>query len=411
MEFEDLHNDVISKGLCTACGSCVGICPTKGMAMVYADHEPEPVLKGPCNGCGLCYEMCPGKDIPFPYMEEMAFGRRKEADKEPLGIYRACLAGYAVDDKLRYAGASGGIASALLLYALEERLIDRALVGEMASDVPWHTKPLAASNREDLLRAAKSKSQVVFTNAILGQAITRNAKVGLVGLGCHIHALRKLQLKYPSYRVSKGVSFSLGLFCLSNYYTIATELLILERTGIKSLDEVARVDYRVGKPRGNFRVASKDGQVYTIQGTEVHNFFGLFRRDRCTMCIDWCNELADISIGAYWGPAMESQDMNLGWSTIIVRTEIGEQLMKDAEAKGYLVTLPTDAKYLTFCGGFYQKKHNNVYNIIKRKRYNLPIPDFSRPPQIEPVKREITFNFSQALHLSYYNEKNRSPSK
>ena len=404
MEFKDLHRDVISRGLCTACGSCVGICPTKGTSMAYIDHEPEPMLEGLCNDCSLCYEICPGKDIPFPAMEKLVFGRQKQPVKEPLGIYRACLAGYATDEKLRASGASGGIASALLVYALEQGLINRALVGEMGGDVPWHTKPLVASNREDVLRAAKTKSQVVYTNALIGEALKKDAKVGLVGLGCHIHALRKLQLKYPSHRISKSIPFTLGLFCYSNYYTLATELLILERTGIKSLDEVAKVEYRIGKPHGNLRVTGKDGQVYTIQGGETHTFFRSFRRDRCAMCIDWCNELSDIALGDYWGAAIDGKDMKLGWSTIIVRTDVGERLLRDAEAKGYIVTFPTDASYLMLTGGFYLKKHTNVYNMMKRQHSNYPTPDFGRPLSIEPIKREITFDFQKAPHLSWLSE-------
>lgn len=401
MEFKDLHRDVIGRGLCTGCGSCVGICPTKVMDMVYIDHEPEPVLSGNCNGCSLCYEMCPGKDIPFPAMEKLVYGREKEPDNEPLGIYRACVAGYATDDEIRSRGTSGGIASALLIYALEQGLIDQALVGEWDADVPWHTRPLAASSREDVLRAAKTKSQVVFTNALIGEALQKGGKVATVGVGCHIEAVRKLQVKYPSHRLSKSVAFTLGLFCYSNYYTFATELIILERTGIKSLDEVARVEYRVGKPHGNLRVTGKDGQVYLVQGTEAHMLFRAFSRNRCDMCLDWCNELSDIALGDYWGDRVDGKDMKPGWSTIIVRTETGERLLKDAEAKGYIATFPTEASHLLLTGGFYKKKHTNVYNIMKRRRYSYPVPDFGRPLSIEPLKREVSFDFHKAPHLKW----------
>lgn len=411
MEFKDLHRDVISQGLCTGCGSCIGICPTKGTVMKYIDHEPEPVLNGTCSDCSLCYEICPGKEIPFPSMEDLVFGRKKDIQKEPLGIFRTCRAGYAVDNRVRNSGASGGIASALLIYTLEQGIIDLAMVGELGADVPWHTKPLAASSKEEILKAAKTKSQIVFTNALIGEALTKGKNVGLIGLGCHIHALRKLQLKYPTHRMSKSLSFSLGLFCFSNYYSLATELLILERTPIKSLDEVAKVEYRIGKPHGNFRVTHKDGQIYTVPGTEAHAFFRLYRRDRCKMCIDWCNEFADIALGDYWGPPVDGKDMKLGWSTIIVRTQLGERLLKDAESKGYIVTFPTDAKYLTFCGGFYQKKHTNVYNMMKRQRYKLPVPNFGSPLSIEPIRRDVTFDFTKASHLTWLSESEHSVSK
>lgn len=406
MEFRDLHRDVISQGLCTGCGSCVGICPTKGTAIIHIDHEPEPALEGLCNHCSLCYEICPGKHIPFPVLEKLVFGREKEPEKEPLGIYRTCLAGHAADEPVRRYGASGGVASALLIYALEQGLIDLALVGEMNPEIPWRTKPLAASSREEVLRAANTKKQVVATNTLIEEALKKGTKIGHVGVGCQVHSLRKLQLKYPAHKMSKALSFTLGLFCHDNYYTFATELLILERTGIESLEEVAKLEYRVG--RTNFRVTSKDGQEYMLIG-EAGSFIMLFRRNRCTMCLDWCNELADISLGDYWGPAIDGKDMKQGWSSIIVRTEDGENLIRDAENKGYLVTYPSDLSYLKFNGGFYQKKNVNVYNTIKRRHYNYPTPDFGRPLIVEPIKRP--FDFGKAPYLKWLEEVRKIRSK
>ena len=129
--------------------------------------------------------------------------------------------------------------------------------------------------------------------------------------------------------------------------------------------------------------------------------FRLFQRERCNMCLDWCNELSDIALGDYWGARVDGKDMKPGWSTIIVRTEVGERLLKDAEAKGYIATFPTEASHLMLTGGFYKKKHTNVYNIMKRQRFSYPIPDFGRSLSIEPIKRDITFDFHKAPHLKW----------
>ncbi len=407
MRFDDLQRDVISRGLCTGCGTCAGVCPSE-LEMVYGDHELGPVLRGECIDCSLCYDCCPGKDIPFPELEQKVYGRKAERAREPLGIYRTCLAGYARDKEIRQAGTSGGVASALLICAIESGLIDVAMVGEMNHDFPWRTQPLVASGREEVLRAAKTKSQVVATNASIAEALGRGSRIGHVGLGCHVHALRKLQTSYATHKMSRALSFSLGLFCFTNYYTIAAELLILERTPVKSLDEVAKMEYRDGKPRGNFSVTDKQGRVFTIPGGESHTFLrSCFQRDRCKMCLDWCNELADISLGDYWGPAVAGQDMTQGWSTIIVRTESGERLLREAESRGYLFTTSNDPAYLKLCGGFYQKNHANVYNILERKRFGYPTPDFGRSLAVEPVKRFVTFDFTRAPHLKWRAEADR----
>ena len=106
MDFYDLYREVIGRGLCTGCGTCAGICPTKGVEMVYVDHEPEPRLSGQCTDCGLCYELCPGQDIPMPALDQMVFGRERQPEKELLGIYQRCVAAHAVDPNIWSAGAA-----------------------------------------------------------------------------------------------------------------------------------------------------------------------------------------------------------------------------------------------------------------------------------------------------------------
>ena len=302
-DFGDLHQEVIARGLCTGCGTCVGICPTEGVKIVYIDHEPEPALTGSCNKCGLCSEVCPGQDIPLPALDQMVFGRERQPEKELLGIHRKCLAGHATDPKIRGAGASGGVATTLLLYGLEQGIIDGALVAQMNPEVPWHTRPLFATTPDEIIASAQSKYQVVATNASL-RDVPIGKKIGHVGLGCQTEAMRKLQLLHPNHWMAQSVSFFIGIACHANFYTRGTELLILERTGVRSLDEVAKVEYRCGESSSSFRVTKKDGTYFDIPREEAIGFFLIrnFRRERCLMCTDWSSELADISVSDYWGP-------------------------------------------------------------------------------------------------------------
>ena len=73
-DFSILENKIISKGLCTACGTCVGVCPEGILDIGWVDGDAEPYLaKSPCPGCGICVEVCPGKDIPLLQLEDMVF--------------------------------------------------------------------------------------------------------------------------------------------------------------------------------------------------------------------------------------------------------------------------------------------------------------------------------------------------
>lgn len=402
MNFNNLSAEVISRGLCTGCGTCAGICPTRGVQMAYVDHELEPGLSGECNDCGLCVQVCPGKDIPLPQLDELVFGRQRRPETELLGIYESCSAGHAVDDGIRTAGAAGGVATALLVYALERGIIDGALVADMDSHQPWRTAPRFATSRDEVIAAAQSKYQVVATNAALSEVLAKKSglKIAAVGLGCHVQALRKLQLLHPSHRAARSLSFTVGLCCFSNFYTRGTELLIQERLGI-SLDQVAKVEYRGGAGPGNFQVTTRDGRLLTIPRNETTGIFLIrfFRRDRCLMCVDWSAELADISLGDYWGPAIDEQPT---WSSVIVRTPRGKQIIEDAVKSGYLARLvPFSEHYLLMTNGLYQKKHGSAHNILKRQRYGWPTPDYHYPIEIKPIPRDLSFDVSRWPHTSH----------
>ncbi len=74
-DFAILQETVIDRGLCTGCGTCIGVCPTQLIDLRYIDGEAEPYLaKPPCVNCKPCLEICPGKDIPILEMEKMTFG-------------------------------------------------------------------------------------------------------------------------------------------------------------------------------------------------------------------------------------------------------------------------------------------------------------------------------------------------
>ena len=208
-----------------------------------------------------------------------------------------------------------------------------------------------------------------------------------------------MQLLHPTHRVAKSIAFFIGIGCHANFYTLGTELLILEGCGVQCLDEVAKVEYRGGEYPGNFMVTKKNGQVSTVARTDAVGFLiRHFRRERCLMCIDWSSELADVSVADYWGPGIPERGKNLGWSSIMIKTKKGEDIVRDAEAKGYLLTQPTDDRYLLLHTGLYQKKHGSVHNIMQRKRYGWPVPDYHYPLVIEPITRDIPFDMALWPH-------------
>lgn len=389
-EFEDLKRDVIGVGLCTSCGTCAGICPLDSIRMNYQLDEPKPELIGKCNACGLCYEMCPGRDVPLRDLDRMLFGRERDVDREPLGIYKRSLRGYASKREIRERSSSGGVVSALLNCALGEKIIDGALIAGWDEKRPWRCKPMIATTPSEVERGVRSAYVVVPVNALLREVLKRKLeKIGVVGCPCHIHAIRKMQMHNRPKRLIQRITFTIGLFCAANYYFKGTEHVIKELGDVNSMEQIVSMDYRGGNWPGSLYVTTKAGKVRCVASKDEYlHFLGAasYKRDRCLMCIDWSAESADIAAGDIFTPIPEK---NRRWTATLIRTDTGEELIETAIKKGYIIVKDFDAEALTRSGlGWEAKKHANMYRLIQRKKHGWPTPSYQYTPSLIPLNRE-----------------------
>lgn len=224
--FQDLKADIIDKGLCTGCGTCVGVCPHRCIAMKRERVEPEPTLVSACPGCEICYKACPGQYIPLRDMEELFFRKRRNISPQDIGVYRSFGQGYAADQTFRKAGASGGLVSALIKYALDVGLVDGALLAGFDEEMPYYTKPYLVTSSQRVLEFSQSKYAMVSTNELLGEAVQSGIrKLAVVGCPCHIHGIRKLQMFKLRHDIAKTVTFMRPLLWHPNLFRRHTSSL------------------------------------------------------------------------------------------------------------------------------------------------------------------------------------------
>lgn len=244
-----------------------------------------------------------------------------------LGKYTTCISARSTDREILKKAQDGGIATTLMVYALEEGIIDGVIVaGE--GDLPWKPRPFVAMSRKDILKAQKAKYNISPQISWIKEA-TRSFgldKVGVTGVCCQIQAVRKAQLYPINMRDVPGkIAFVVGLFCMENFLYDSIQAIVEDHTN-QSLSSVKKM--RIGK--GKFQVYTERGNVATAPLQATHKY----GQPGCYVCLDYVSNLGDISTGSVGSPD--------GWSTVFVRTRVGNDIWSKAVDAGLFETKPIE---------------------------------------------------------------------
>lgn len=331
---------VVKKGLCAGCGTCAGVCPENAIEMEIDSHKgvyfPR-VNDDKCTRCGVCYRSCPGYEVDFHELLKTAAPQIKHDIL--IGNYLDCFTGYSTDEAIRYNATSGGLVTQFLITALETGQIDGALVTDMHRDNPLETVPFVARTREEIIKASQSKYCPVSANTALKTILQSEGRYAVIGLPCHLHGVRKAE--QANRELKEKIVLHLGLICghMPSYWAMRT---FLYRLRINPA-EVSRVSYRGEGWPGKVVILKKDGSRHVEPIASYYSTFGsaFFIPSRCLKCCDMTAELSDLSFGDAWVP--EFKDDKTGRSIVIVRSEAGLQLLKQAEDSKAVELAPADS--------------------------------------------------------------------
>ena len=375
MNFEELHHTVISQGLCTRCGICAGVCPVQ---VIRFNEESLPVLDGRCTSCGFCTKCCPGREVDFPELSKQLFDA--EYDPSDLqGYTEKLFVAHPKDNAIRFAGASGGMITGLLVYLLETGKIDGAIVVGMEADQPYRPKGFLAVTAEEIREAAQSKYCLTPSMSALNELRRKKGKFAVVALPCQIHGLRKLEQVDPG--LAGKIAYIFGLYCNCNLEPNG-HIEAIEANNI-DLKDIARFDFRGGGWPGGFHVVKKDGEkvpLHTINIKNVMNvMFRLYGAERCYLCTDALAEYADLSFGDFWTFDYSDSLAELERCTLISqRTQKGMHLLQQAAEDGFisLHPLPMERASKRILNMSRGKKSRSYERLRKRIKKGQPLPDY-----------------------------------
>jgi len=308
--YEDLEARIIDTGECTVCGACITACPDSHIKLI--ENRPErPRRAMDCVGCHTCYDAC--YMLRHDLIKDIEGSTIGWGKRESIGLYRRIVAARTKDPQVTKECQDGGIVTTLLLYALDTGVIDGALV--VGRD---HWAPVAciAKTRDEIMLSAGSKYGVVPLLKELRAAVVDHGlgKICVVGSPCHIQSIR--YLKHKGLPLASSVKLIIGLFCRENYeYTCVAERIRAKGVDIDQVDKLDVSD--------EFHIYAV-GEELSFPITEAKSCVPR----HCLVCQDFAAELADIAIGGS-GSAE-------GWSTVIIRTEEGDELFGGMAGDGLM---------------------------------------------------------------------------
>ncbi|OPY53808.1 MAG: Coenzyme F420 hydrogenase subunit beta [Methanosaeta sp. PtaU1.Bin060] len=307
LPYQELDENVWRKDICAGCRACIAVCLADTLAFDPKLNRPSQIA--PCVDCGACLDACP----------RLPANIKNIVSSEIIGPHLEIKNVRSKTSSERF--QNGGAVTALLSAALDEDLVDCALV--MGLD-RWAQKPQprVVHDAKDLEKCAGS---VYTSNAVL-EAIkdiikdpeTKN--IALVGTPCTVQAVGLLRRSSNEYalKVANKIRFLIGLFCFEAFDDSLAEE-ISGRLGVQP--------WRINKmiaANGMLSVSLRDGSIKTIPLSELAGCV----KPGCRACADFTAKQADISVGSI-GSAP-------GMSTVIVRSDEGMGLFKIAEEGGFI---------------------------------------------------------------------------
>ncbi len=299
--FKHLKKKVIDPHFCSHCTACVGACP---LDRVIAKDEPifedESI---PCNDCGLCIKACPRYDYDVPV---------------GMGDYFKVFSARST----RFVGQDGGMATEILVSALEMGFVDTVIV--VGGDENWKPVLKVAKTPREITEGLQTKFAVADILSVLKEADRASTKgLAIVGTPCQIEGFRHVEKNVQFF--TQKVKLVVGLFCFENFYYKRFYDDFLGGHGIIAKD-IIRSDMK----KGILDVITKDGKSYQYKVDE----FEEYALDGCLICRNFLNIYSDFSVGGS-GAAK-------GFSSLFPRSEHVKPIIEYMREKGYMEEAPPE---------------------------------------------------------------------
>ena len=195
----------------------------------------------------------------------------------------------------------------------------------------------------------------------------REHRIAMVGTPCEIMAASKLQ-----HYTDSPIDVKLGLFCMENFsYKYFVNLL--KEYDLKMEDiEKFQID------KGFVFLLLKTKETVKIPLSVAKRII----RKNCNICVEVTSETSDISIGS-----IGSDD---GWSTLIIRTKKGEEIVDGAIEQKFIEAKELSETQFNLLNKLAENKINKNLEHIEKKEFLARPVLYQRDKSDDSITEEIS---------------------
>ena len=192
-------------------------------------------------------------------------------------------------------------------------------------------------------------------------------KIAMVGTPCEIMAASKLQ-----HYTDSPIDVKLGLFCMENFsYKYFVNLL--KEYDLK-MDDIEKFQIE----KGFVFLLLKTKQTVKIPLSVAKRII----RKNCNICVELTSETSDISIGS-----IGSDD---GWSTLIIRTPKGEEIVNGAIEQKFIEAKELEQPQLELLNKIAKSKIRKNLETVERREFLARPVLYQRDKSDDSIAQEVS---------------------
>jgi coenzyme F420 hydrogenase subunit beta len=305
--------------------------------------------------------------------------------KSLIGPYINVFIAYATDSNIRYHSASGGVATALIRYLLENDRVEVVLMPKLRfkHGLAYGIWDVISDPKEICKHSGSIYTPTFGFSKVLTYALNKFRRIAITTLPCQAKAVKKL---LNAQRLDRDI-FIIGLYCNNTPSILATKYA-LNVFSIR-IEDVESISYRGRGWPGYTTIKTKNATICVPFPLFWDSGFGQYFYERgCYLCNDQTNSSADLSFADPWTLPYESIRKLGGATLVVVRSEKGLKFLEDAISSGYIAAIEIDPIYAI--------EHTTLLKSSKKVLRRI-LREWKLPPSFTTIMHELTYSLGHVL--------------